>query len=66
MHDMMEAAAAAEEESVVVVGYHRDSSGFLPAKLDGEGALLWQWEVRHAEPCQPFKDRAPFLGTLLY
>ena len=65
MDDMMEAAAAAEAESVVRVGYHRDSSGFLAAKLDGEGALLWQWEVhRHAESCQPFQDRAPVFGTL--
>ena len=48
MDDMVEAAAAAEDESVVVVGYHRDCSGFVAAKLDGEGALLWQWEGRHA------------------
>lgn len=44
--DMITAAAAAENESVVVVGYHRDDSGFLAAKLSGDGTLLWEWEVR--------------------
>lgn len=43
--DMITAAAAAENNSVVVVGYHRDYSGFLAAKLSGDGTLLWEWEV---------------------
>lgn len=37
----------AEDESVAVVGHRWSSGGFLAAKLDADGDLLWQWEVRH-------------------
>lgn len=46
-NDVLHAVAAAEDESVVMVGHRWSSSGFLAAKLDVDGALLWQWEVRH-------------------
>ena len=37
--------AMANDESVVVVGHHRFKAGFLAAKLDADGDLLWEWEV---------------------
>lgn len=39
----------ADDESVVVVGYREeDTASFLAAKLDADGALLWQWEVSNS------------------
>ena len=35
----------AEDESIVVVGHRRQNPGFLAAKLDADGTLLWQREV---------------------
>lgn len=45
--DAAKAVAIAEDQSVVIVGDRTSYSGFLAAKLDVDGALVWQWEVRH-------------------
>lgn len=45
--DAAKAVAMAEDQSVVIVGDRSPYPGFLAAKLDVDGSLLWQWEVRH-------------------
>lgn len=44
--DVVTAMAMTEDESVVLGGNRWYSAGFLAAKLDVDGNLLWQWEVR--------------------
>lgn len=42
----MHAIAMAEDESVVIVGSELENHAFKATKLDTNGTLLWQWEVR--------------------
>lgn len=42
---MIKAVALTDDESVVVGGYRDNNGGFLAAKLDTNGTVLWQWNV---------------------
>ena len=48
----MRDAATSNDDSVVIVGTRVSETGFLAAKLDVDGTLLWQWEVSHAWPSE--------------
>lgn len=45
-NDFVHAIAMAEDESVVIVGSELENHAFKATKLDTNGTLLWQWEVR--------------------
>ena len=49
MNDHAQSVVVAEDGSITVGGYRETEteSAFVVAKLDGDGDLLWQWEVSH-------------------